>query len=94
MQVLKPRRLIFYKANMSPVVDIEQYPENQRINRLEMLAELYYVEASLRVPPFSEQLYNQAYLLFRYIDTHSGVYSIERKEKIAEIEQKLKIEST
>ena len=76
------------------MTDIERYPENQRINRLEMLAELYYVEASLRVPPFSEQLYNQAYLLFRYIDTHSGVYSIERKEKIAEIEQKLKIEST
>ena len=75
------------------MTDIERYPENQRIQRLEMLAELYYVEASLRVPPFSEHLYNQAYLLFRFIDTNSGVYSIERKQKIAEIEKKLKIEN-
>lgn len=75
------------------MTDIERYPENQRIQRLEMLAELYYVEANLRVPPFSEHLYNQAYLLFRFIDTNSGVYSIERKQKIAEIEKKLKIEN-
>ena len=75
------------------MTDIERYPENQRIQRLEMLAELYYVEASLRVPPFIEHLYNQAYLLFRFIDTNSGVYSIERKQKIAEIEKKLKIEN-
>lgn len=75
------------------MTDIERYPENQRIQRLEMLAELYYVEANLRVPPFSEHLYNQAYLLFRFIDTNSSVYSIERKQKIAEIEKKLKIEN-
>ena len=43
-------------------------------------------------PPFSEHLYNQAYLLFRFIDTNSGVYSIERKQKIKKIEDLLKIE--
>ena len=74
------------------MTDIERYPESQRIQRLEMLAELYYVEASLRVPPFSEQLYNQAYLLFRFIDTHTNVYSIERREKIEKLEKILKIE--
>jgi hypothetical protein len=57
-----------------------------------MLAELYYTEAGLRVPPFSEHLYNQAYLLFRLIDTHSGVYSIERREKIEKLEKILNIE--
>ena len=84
----------FYQAATIEQImtDIERYPENQRINRLEMLAELYYVEADLRSTPFREHLYNQAYLLFRFIDTHSGVYSIERKEKIAEIEKKLQVD--
>ena len=74
------------------MTDIKRYPEDQRIQRLEMLAELYYTEAGLRVPPFSEHLYNQAYLLFRFIDTHSGVYSIERREKIEKLEKILNIE--
>ena len=85
----------FYQAATIEQImtDIERYPENQRINRLEMLAELYYVEADLRSTPFREHLYNQAYLLFCFIDTHSGVYSIERKEKIAEIEKSYKLTS-
>ena len=74
------------------MTDIKRYPEDQRIQRLEMLAELNYTEAGLRVPPFSEHLYNQAYLLFRFIDTHSGVYSIERREKIEKLEKILNIE--
>ena len=72
--------------------DIKRYPEEQRIHRLEMLAELYYVEAPLRVLPFSDQLYRQAYLLFRYIDSHSGVYSFDRKKKIEEIEKKIQVD--
>ena len=74
------------------MTDIERYPEEQRIHRLEMLAELYYVEAPLRVLPFRDQLYRQAYLLFRYIDSHSGVYSFDRKKKIEEIEKKIQVD--
>ena len=74
------------------MTDIERYPEEQRIHRLEMLAELYYVEAPLRVLPFRDQLYRQAYLLFRYIDSHSGVFSFDRKKKIEEIEKKIQVD--
>ncbi len=83
----------FYQAaTIEQVMEkIEEYPEEQRIHRMEMLAELYYVEAGMRSAPVAEQLYMQAYLLFRFIDTHSGLYSLERRKKIEEIEQKLKM---
>ncbi len=65
------------------------YPEEQQMYRLEMLAELYYAEADLRMPPFRETLLKRALSLFEFIDRHSGVYSVMRLQKIDAIRQRL-----
>ena len=65
------------------------YPEEQRMYRLEMLAELYYAEADLRMPPFRETLLERALRLFEYIDLHSGTYSFMRLQKIDAIRHRI-----
>lgn len=68
---------------------ISNYPEEQRLYRIEMLAELYYAEADNRMPPFAETLIERALPLFEYVDQHSKLYSFDRKRKMEEIRQRI-----
>lgn len=63
----------------------EKYPEEERISRMEMLAELYYAEADDRPEPFRTQQLDMALSLFRFIDAHSRTFSIDRQNKIGAI---------
>ena len=82
----------FQGSSMEEVMEaINQYPEEQRIHRMEMLAELYYVEADMRATPFRAELHRRALLLFHFIDSHSGLFSFDRRNKIEKIEKELSV---
>ncbi len=68
---------------------IGRYPEEQRLYRIEMLAELYYAEAEVRMAPFAETLLQRALPLFEYVDQHSRLYSFDRKRKMEEIHRRI-----
>lgn len=67
----------------------EEYPENERLDRMEMLAELYFQEADLKSEPMREDLLNRAYDLFSFIDNQSRTYSFQRKDRIQDIIKQL-----
>ncbi|MCE2616513.1 MAG: hypothetical protein ACTTKN_04100 [Phocaeicola sp.] len=67
----------------------EKYPENERLDRMEMLAELYFQEADLKSEPIREDLLNKAYDLFSFIDNQSRTYSLQRKNRIQDIIKQL-----
>lgn len=81
----------FYQdASMDEVMQsFEKFPEEQRIHRMEMLAELYYVESDMRARPFNDILLRRALPLFEWIDRHSGVYSFDRLRKMDDIKKRL-----
>lgn len=62
-----------------------EWDDKERIDRLEMLAELLYAEGSYKINPLRSMLLNKAYLLFAYVDEKQSVYSVERKKKIANL---------
>ncbi len=65
----------------------EQWQEDERIGRLAMLAELLYTEATYRQAPLCLLLYDKAYRLYDYVETHGNTYSIDRQGKMAHIRQ-------
>ncbi len=67
-----------------------QYPEQERMYRMEMLAELYYREADLKSEPLREMLLDKAFNLFSFIDENSKTYSMDRKTKMNDIITKIK----
>lgn len=62
-----------------------EWDDKERIDRLEMLAELLYAEGNYKTNPLRSMLLNKAYLLFAYVDEKQSVYSVERKKKIANL---------
>ena len=71
------------------LVRLSRFPEEERIARTEMLAELYYVESDVRVYPISETLLERALELFEYVDTYGKTYSIDRLQKMEDIRRRL-----
>lgn len=68
---------------------ISKFPEEQRLYRIEMLAELYYAESSVRATPIGETLLQRALPLFEYVDQHSKLYSFDRQRKMEEINRRI-----
>ena len=66
-----------------------QYPEEQRYQRMEMLAELYFAEAEYRANPISETLLQRALPLFELVDRNSGTCSLGRLDKIRSIRRRI-----
>lgn len=65
----------------------DQWPDTERIERLAMLAELLYTEATYSQAPLNAMLYERAYQLYDYVETHGDTYSIDRHAKMAAIRQ-------
>jgi len=63
------------------------------IEKLEMIAELLKVEGEIADEDGHDNksinLLNKALQIFKYVDTHTTTFSFDRKNKIAEIENKL-----
>ena len=80
----------FQNANVEDaLVRLSRFPEEERISRTEMLAELYFVEADVRVYPINETLLERALALFEYVDSYGKTYSAERMQKMENIRQRL-----
>ena len=61
------------------------WEESEQMPRLEMLAELWYVEASYKQQPLKDVLLEKALRLFQYVDRHSTEYSLVRLSKMDKI---------
>lgn len=68
---------------------MEEFPEGERLHRMEMLAELYYVEADLVAGPTRSDLLTKALALFDFIDRHDRTYDMMRLSKMADIRRRL-----
>lgn len=80
----------YHTGAISDVMDsFGQFPEGERLSRMEMLAELYYAEAGMVSGPSRDMLLEKALALFGFIDSHSRTYSMERMAKIGDIKRRL-----
>jgi hypothetical protein len=81
---------LYYNATIDEVMQaIQSYDVGQRIQRLEMLAELYYVEADMVSKPDRDFLLEKAFALFDFIDRNGKTYSFDRLQKMDDIRKKL-----
>lgn len=62
-----------------------EWDELRRMQKLEMLAELWYTEGSYKQNPLRDLLLEKAFRMFDYVDRHSSSYSITRKQKMEKI---------
>ena len=77
----------FHTASLDDIMRwFEKYNEEERLDRIGMLAELYYAEADTMSEPIRSDVLDKAFLLFDFIDRHSRTYSPERLKKMREIE--------
>lgn len=77
----------FHTASLDNIMRwFEKYNEEERLDRIGMLAELYYAEADTMSEPIRSDVLDKAFLLFDFIDRHSRTYSPERLKKMREIE--------
>ena len=63
----------------------ERYPAEERLSRIEMLAELYFSEADLLTEPMRTNQLDLAYRLFDFINRNSKTYSFDRINKMKQI---------
>ena len=67
----------------------EQWKEDERTDRIGMLAELLYAEASCKGQPLRQMLQEKAYCLFDYVEAHGSTFSIERRQKMDAMRREL-----
>lgn len=67
----------------------ERWREDQRVERLNFLAELLYAEAEYKTNPLRGMLMDKAFKLFLYVDSHSGVMSLDRRQKMKKISREI-----
>ena len=66
----------------------DNWKEEERIERLEMLAELWYDEGDLMgSKPLRDLLLDKAFKLLDYVDQRSDTSSMSRQQKLAHIRQ-------
>lgn len=81
----------YHTAGLDEVMSsFERYPEEERLSRIEMLAELYYAEADSLTEPLRTRQLGFALSLFGFIDRHSRTFSIDRANKISDIGNRLR----
>ena len=80
--------VFYHTAAMDDVMDsFTQWPVEERLYRMEMLAELYYAETEIKTGPTRDLLLERAMQMFLFIDRHSRTFSIERQSKIRQIQE-------
>lgn len=66
-----------------------RFAPEERLQRMEMLAELYYAETGITLGPMREMLLQKAFAMFDFIDRHDRTYNMDRLAKISDIRKKL-----
>lgn len=68
-----------------------QWPDNERLDRIEMAAELLMAEGSYKANPLRDMLLGKALQLFTYVDGNSKTYSETRRSTMAKLSEQLGI---
>ena len=90
-QYLGPYNLYHFATIDEVMQALQSFDENERLDRMGMLAELYYAEADTTGDPSERNfLLEKAFNLFDFIDYHGQVFSLDRQEKMADIQRRLK----
>ena len=77
----------YHTATLEDVMQsFGKYPEEERLERINMLAELYYAEADSLSEPARTVVLDRAFMLFDFIDRHSRTYSPDRLKKMNDID--------
>lgn len=80
--------VFYHTATMDDVMDsFTQWPVEERLYRMEMLAELYYVETEVKTGPMRQMLLERAMQMFVFIDRNSRTFSFDRQSKISRIQE-------
>lgn len=80
----------YHTAAISDVMQsFEQFAENERLDRMEMLAELYYAEADMKTGPIRDMLLEKALALFIFVNRHSKTFCMTRARKIDNVKNRL-----
>lgn len=67
----------------------EQWNEEERIDKINMVAELLYAEASYKGQPLRQMLMEKSYKLFDYVEANGSTFSISRHQKMEAMWQEL-----
>ena len=67
----------------------EQWDEEERIDKINMVAELLYAEGSYKGQPLRQILLEKAYALFDYVEANDSTFSIDRRQKMEAMRQEL-----
>ena len=67
----------------------EQWDEAERIDKINMIAELLYAEASYKGQPLRQMLLEKGYALFNYVEANGSTFSIDRHQKMEAMRQEL-----
>ena len=67
----------------------EQWKEEERIDKINMVAELLYAEGSYKVQPLRQMLMSKSYRLFDYVEANGSTFSIDRRQKMEAMRQEL-----
>ena len=67
----------------------EQWKEEERIDKINMVAELLYAEGSYKGQPLRQILLEKAYALFDYVEANDSTFSIDRHQKMEAMRQEL-----
>ena len=67
----------------------EQWEETERIDKINMIAELLHAEASSKGQALRQMLLEKAYALFYYVEANGSTFSIDRHQKMEAMRQEL-----
>ena len=67
----------------------EQWKEEERIDKINMVAELLYAEGNYKGQPLRQILLEKAYALFDYVEANDSTFSIDRRQKMEAMRQEL-----
>ena len=67
----------------------EQWKEEERIDKINMVAELLYAEGSYKGQPLRQILLEKAYAFFDYVEANDSTFSIDRRQKMEAMRQEL-----
>lgn len=76
--------LFFHTAEIEDILkSFDKYNSNERLYRMQMLAELYLQEAQMEITQSDKkELWRRSLAIWEYINTKSDTYSMERMKKI------------
>lgn len=67
----------------------DQWEDEVRMEKINMVAELLYVEGSYQQNPLRAMLLDKAYRLYDYVEANGNVFSMVRRQKMQQLRKEL-----